>query len=442
MSALPAKPNLRRLRNEAKDLHKALAVGDPEAVARVARWLPRLDRGGSAASVTLQEVQHALAREYGHRTWAELAAVAQPAFGALAALSDHDMQVLLRETGHSDLVVSLKAADEAVKDRILGNMSERVRTFVSEEMEFLGPMPLIEVEEAQRRVAQQARQLGAAGRIAWPPVSAAAPRQPEGTPETPDAVEALRQPLEALTIEEVCQACRGLRRMAEAAGILSLESVLEGVTSPFVREAIRLVVDGTEPDLVRNMLRTRAQTLVHALETRLALIREGMVSIRAGDNPRITVHKLRVIYSTDFGEPDAPAASAWSEDWLQQRLDSLRRRFADRPASVMGFDELTAVLAEIAELARREGSAYLERLLDAIDDDLLRKGLHMVASQAELPEMTATLEGQISATVHAAQTRYRLVTEGVVVIQHGTDATAAPTGEEKSRGRRRHGPMV
>ena len=50
-------------------------------------------------------------------------------------------------------------------DKILGNMSERVRTFITEEMEFQGPMRLSEVEEVQLRIVQQVRQLEEQGQI-------------------------------------------------------------------------------------------------------------------------------------------------------------------------------------------------------------------------------------------------------------------------------------
>ena len=59
-----------------------------------------------------------------------------------------------------DLVVALKSASEEMKDKVLGNMSERVRTFITEEMEFQGLMRLSEVEEeVQLRIVQQVRQL-------------------------------------------------------------------------------------------------------------------------------------------------------------------------------------------------------------------------------------------------------------------------------------------
>ena len=60
---------------------------------------------------------------------------------------------------------ALKAASDEVKDKILGNMSERVRDFIEEEMEFLGPMRLSEVEDVQLRVVQKVRQLEEQGQV-------------------------------------------------------------------------------------------------------------------------------------------------------------------------------------------------------------------------------------------------------------------------------------
>ena len=65
-----------------------------------------------------------------------------------------------------DLVVALKSASEEMKDKVLGNMSEGVQTFITEEMEFQGPMRLSEVEEeVQLRIVQQVRQLEEQGQI-------------------------------------------------------------------------------------------------------------------------------------------------------------------------------------------------------------------------------------------------------------------------------------
>ena len=86
-------------------------------------------------------------------------------FEDISKLTDREIQTLMREVDQKDLVIALKAASEEMKDKVLGNMSERVRSFITEEMEFLGPMRLSEVEEVQLRIVQQVRQLEEQGQI-------------------------------------------------------------------------------------------------------------------------------------------------------------------------------------------------------------------------------------------------------------------------------------
>ena len=86
-------------------------------------------------------------------------------FEDLQKLTDREIQVVLREVEQKDIVIALKAASEEVKEKLLGNMSERIRSFIEEEMEFAGPMRLSEVEEVQLRIVQQCRQLEDQGQI-------------------------------------------------------------------------------------------------------------------------------------------------------------------------------------------------------------------------------------------------------------------------------------
>ena len=86
-------------------------------------------------------------------------------FADIVKLTDRELQVLLREVDQKDLVIALKTAEDELKEKVLGNMSERVRTFITEEMEFLGPMRVSEVEEVQLRIVQQVRQLEEQGQV-------------------------------------------------------------------------------------------------------------------------------------------------------------------------------------------------------------------------------------------------------------------------------------
>jgi flagellar motor switch protein FliG len=86
-------------------------------------------------------------------------------FEDVQKLTDREIQTILREVEQKDLVIALKAASEEVKEKLLGNMSERVRSFIEEEMEFLSPMRLSEVEEVQLRIVQKIRQLEEQGQV-------------------------------------------------------------------------------------------------------------------------------------------------------------------------------------------------------------------------------------------------------------------------------------
>ena len=86
-------------------------------------------------------------------------------FEDIAKLTDREIQAMLEQVDQKDLVVALKGASEELKEKVLFNMSEKVRMFITEEMEFLGPMRLSEVEEVQLRIVQQVRLLEEKGQI-------------------------------------------------------------------------------------------------------------------------------------------------------------------------------------------------------------------------------------------------------------------------------------
>ena len=86
-------------------------------------------------------------------------------FDEICKLNDRDIQVLIREIDQEDLIVALKRAPNGLKERFLNNVSEEVRNFITEEMKFMGPMRLSEVEEVQLRIVKQVRHLDEVGMI-------------------------------------------------------------------------------------------------------------------------------------------------------------------------------------------------------------------------------------------------------------------------------------
>ena len=86
-------------------------------------------------------------------------------FDDLVLLDDRSIQRVLREVETKDLSIALKAASDEVKNKIFSNVSERVAVMIKEEMEFMGPTRLSDVEAAQGRIVEAVRRLEEEGQI-------------------------------------------------------------------------------------------------------------------------------------------------------------------------------------------------------------------------------------------------------------------------------------
>ncbi len=86
-------------------------------------------------------------------------------FDDLILVDNRSMQKILKEVDSKELSLALKGASEEVKDKIFGNMSERAANMLREELEFMGPVRVKEVEEAQRRILTIVANLEESGEI-------------------------------------------------------------------------------------------------------------------------------------------------------------------------------------------------------------------------------------------------------------------------------------
>jgi flagellar motor switch protein FliG len=86
-------------------------------------------------------------------------------FDNLGMSDDRSLQTLLRSVEMEDLILSLKGADEFLKDKLFGCMSTRAAANIQDEMEALGPIRLTEVQNAQKRIIAVARKMSDEGTI-------------------------------------------------------------------------------------------------------------------------------------------------------------------------------------------------------------------------------------------------------------------------------------
>ncbi len=116
-----------------------------------------VDRGTEKYIMETLEIQDAeLAEEIKKRMFV---------FEDIITLDSVSIQRFIREIENNDLAVALKGATQEVQDIIFTNMSKRMAEMIKEDMDFMGPIRLRDVEEAQQKIVNVIRKLEEAGEI-------------------------------------------------------------------------------------------------------------------------------------------------------------------------------------------------------------------------------------------------------------------------------------
>ncbi|MCA9296370.1 MAG: flagellar motor switch protein FliG, partial [Phycisphaerales bacterium] len=86
-------------------------------------------------------------------------------FEDILLVNDRGVQAFLKEVETADLVLALRTASVELKEKIFANMSERAAQNIKEEMEYMGPVRLNDVEMAQQNIVEIVRRLEESGEI-------------------------------------------------------------------------------------------------------------------------------------------------------------------------------------------------------------------------------------------------------------------------------------
>jgi flagellar motor switch protein FliG len=86
-------------------------------------------------------------------------------FEDVRLVDDKGIQAVLREVDNAELALALKTASTELQNKIFGNMSERAAALVKEDMQFMGPVRVSDVEAAQQRIVDIVRRLEESGEI-------------------------------------------------------------------------------------------------------------------------------------------------------------------------------------------------------------------------------------------------------------------------------------
>jgi flagellar motor switch protein FliG len=86
-------------------------------------------------------------------------------FEDILLVNDKGIQSVLKEVENEELSLALKTASQELKDKILKNMSERAAQLIQEDMQYMGPVRVSDVESAQQKIVDVVRRLEDAGEI-------------------------------------------------------------------------------------------------------------------------------------------------------------------------------------------------------------------------------------------------------------------------------------
>jgi flagellar motor switch protein FliG len=130
------------------------ASGGPQAVVDVLHLVDRTTEEGILESIAEHDPE--LADEIRNMMFV---------FEDIARLDDRDIREMLKEVEVKELALALKGASEEIKAKIFNNMSKRAKEGVVEDMEYMGPVRLTDVEAAQATVLNVFRRLEEEGTV-------------------------------------------------------------------------------------------------------------------------------------------------------------------------------------------------------------------------------------------------------------------------------------
>ncbi len=86
-------------------------------------------------------------------------------FEDILMVNDKGIQSMMKEVDNDDLSLALKTASQELKDKIFKNMSERAAQLIKEDMDYMGPVRVSDVEGAQQKIVDVVRRLEESGEI-------------------------------------------------------------------------------------------------------------------------------------------------------------------------------------------------------------------------------------------------------------------------------------
>ncbi len=198
--------------------------------------------------------------------------------------NDMEIQHLLKRVSNEQCARAIKGCSEKVVKKFYNNMSKRAADMVKEEIKSISKDT--KKREAARNFLykwgnqrmQQKERSAKEGKKAW---------------DFLNEIKSNKRNISSLKLEDLATYLTSFSAIARRDGILALDKLVNDIDDDFVKAGIRLAVDGTDPELIDFMLGIRLETILSFQKRRLDMAKTLIMSIQAGDNPRIAEFKGR-----------------------------------------------------------------------------------------------------------------------------------------------------
>ena len=215
----------------------------------------------------------------------------------LADFSDRGIQLMLRQVDTKDCALALKGASKEVRDKILSNVSERVRNFIEEMMDDLDDVDKREVEKAQKKMMAVYRSLVPKPRK----LSAAYLKMKKDLKKRLEKTPVSRMDLDALV--DVFGDMATIASMEGRLALTEFEALVQKDGDDcLLGVGLEMMITGQGGDFIGDIFEKRKKVLMQKLETRCDVIIEGVMRLNSGSTPRSLRAKLRAHY--DLSDED------------------------------------------------------------------------------------------------------------------------------------------
>lgn len=182
----------------------------------------------------------------------------------------------------SDLILVLPYLPQSVNHLILENLSSQARNRVYNSMNQNKTVSYKAVQKAKERILDTANELIEFGILEEP--SESNKLNELADEKDTEYSNVLPQQLETRNSSEIMETILFLGQYAQERGLSALEEALSKIKDPFLSEALQLIIDGSEPELVEEVLRNRVQAISYHRDLLYNLMIEGVLGIQSGNS--------------------------------------------------------------------------------------------------------------------------------------------------------------